>query len=335
MVAHADPPVWLFELRNFGTPLLIIGSAVTYSFIYREKSLIKKKSFFKKRFKRLIIPAWIFLTFFFLSFYTASIFLEKEFPFSREAVINSYNFYNGIGFVWILKVYMLLALLTPLGLRLSKAKSIKNHRYFIAILSLFIAYEILLHLFFERIPMEYRVVISNTVLLIIPYTALYLYGMRLHLLKERTLQIIILVSLVVYGYLAVTKYLDTGTYVSTQDYKYPPRLYYISYAFFFINLIYYLISKYLAIKNERLINGIVWLSSNSLWIYLWHIMAFYLWITFINRLDFSTPPFLRFLIQASFLFLFGIAATYLQVKLVNTQIAKEKPRFKKVLLLLK
>lgn len=335
MVAHADPPVWLFELRNFGTPLLIIGSAVTYSFIYREKPLTNRKAFFIKRLKRLIIPAWIFLTFFFLAFWAASMLLGKEFPFSRGAIVNSYNFYNGIGFVWIFKVYMILALLTPLGLRLSKTASIKNRTYFISIICLFFSYQILLHLFFDRIPMEYREVVSNTFLLLIPYAALYLYGLRLHLIKERTLQVIILVSLVVYGYLAVTKYLDTGAYVSTQDYKYPPQLYYLSYAFFFINLIYYLISKYLAIKNERLIIGIVWLSSNSLWIYLWHIMAFYLWITFINDLQLNIKPFLLFIIKASFLFLFGIVVTYLQVRFVDWQLAKDKPKLQKILLLLK
>lgn len=331
MVAHANPPVWLFELRNFGTPLLIIGSAATYSFIYREKPLINQRKFFIKRLKRLIVPAWIFLTFFFLTFYAAAVVLGKTFPFSSKSIINSYNFYNGIGFVWILKVYMILALLTPLGLKISKNKSIKNSTYFILVILLYLSYELLLYLFFDLIPIASRDLISNTILLIFPYSALYLYGLRIHVLKDRTLQLIILCSLLLFSFLAVTKYLDAGSYISTQEYKYPPSLYYIAYAFFAINLVYYTITRHLVLKSKRVTTAIVWLSANSLWIYLWHIMAFYLWITFINDLALNIHPYLMFVIQTSFLFLFGITLTYIQVNVVNAARYREKPKLQYIL----
>lgn len=51
MIAHSNPPSWLFQLRNFGTPLLILGSAVTYSFIYRNRA-INKKEFLKKKIEK-------------------------------------------------------------------------------------------------------------------------------------------------------------------------------------------------------------------------------------------------------------------------------------------
>ena len=63
MMAHSDPPGWISQLRNFGTPLLILGSALTYASIYKDK-IINRSSFLKKRLKRLVLPAWIFLTFF-------------------------------------------------------------------------------------------------------------------------------------------------------------------------------------------------------------------------------------------------------------------------------
>ncbi len=40
MVAHAGPPDWLFHVRNFGTPLLIVASGLTYTTIYRERPLV-------------------------------------------------------------------------------------------------------------------------------------------------------------------------------------------------------------------------------------------------------------------------------------------------------
>jgi len=45
MLAHAEPPGWLFQLRNFGTPLLIVASAATYAVIYRDKTLHAMQSF--------------------------------------------------------------------------------------------------------------------------------------------------------------------------------------------------------------------------------------------------------------------------------------------------
>ena len=39
MVAHSSPPDWLFQLRNFGTPLLIVGSALTYAMIYENRKI--------------------------------------------------------------------------------------------------------------------------------------------------------------------------------------------------------------------------------------------------------------------------------------------------------
>jgi peptidoglycan/LPS O-acetylase OafA/YrhL len=90
MVAHSNPPEWLFQLRNFGAPLLILGSALTYSFIYKHKT-INKGEFFKKRLTRLIIPLWLFLTFFFLFFWIISLVIEeRSFPFSAMYIIRNW-----------------------------------------------------------------------------------------------------------------------------------------------------------------------------------------------------------------------------------------------------
>ncbi|NEN23441.1 acyltransferase [Cryomorpha ignava] len=334
MVAHADPPEWIFNLRNFGTPLLILGSALTYAFIYKSKNIEDKNYFFKKRLKRLIIPAWIFLTFFFLLFYVASQSLNKEFPFSTIGIINSYNFYAGIGFVWILKVYIILALLTPFALSISKSTAINNKRYFWLISLIYLGYELFITLFFHYIPEAFREPVSNTFLVVIPYSVLYFYGLRLHTLSDRNLIIIIFSSLVLTVSLILHKYLDAGTFVPTQVYKYPPTLYYLAYAFFCINLIYYIISRHLNVESNRANNIIIWLSSNSLWIYLWHILGYYLWLTFINDLNIKISTFNLFLIKASFLLSFGCAITHLQLYLVAILQPRTNPIFQRFLVFL-
>lgn len=332
MIAHSNPPGWLFQLRNFGTPLLILGSALTYGYIYRFKS-IDPVPFFKKRLARLTFPAWAFLSFFFLFFWVASLLLDKDFPFSIYTIVSSFDFYDGIGFVWILKVYMILALMTPFCLRTSKS-TISNRKYFIYLTVIYILYELIARAFFmTAINDSIKELTSEYILVVIPYSVLYLYGMRLHLLKDQTVRIIIIVSFLIFLGLATWKYIIYGHFIPTQKFKYPPTLYYLSYAFFCINLLYYFITKFVQLKNERLIQLITWLSSYSLWIYLWHIMAYYIWDFLIaDYTDRFDNRFLVFCINTTFLLSFGILMTHLQTSRVNKLVAKSEGKYNKLLL---
>lgn len=331
MIAHSSPPSWLFQLRNFGTPLLILGSALTYSFIYQHRSM-NKGLFLKKRLKRLIFPLWVFLTFFFLFFWIASFVVKKDFPFSAMDLFNSYNLYDGIGFVWIFKVYIILAMITPLGLQISNSP-ISNKKYFTSIIVAYIIYELGMYLFFNSIPLRIKDVVIQYFLVIIPYSALYFYGLRLHQLSNKSLFAIIISSLFVFVILAITKFLTFGKPVPTQMYKYPPTIYYLSYAFFCINLIYFVVSRYFKINKTK--KFIIWLSANSLWIYLWHIFAYYLWyFTIEGLLDAYFRAFTIFLIKTSYLLIFGITMTYIQVNQVDKLLLRSKSNQKKIILLL-
>jgi hypothetical protein len=335
MVAHSNPPEWLFQLRNFGTPLLILGSALTYSFIYKHKT-INKGEFFRKRLTRLIIPLWLFLTFFFLFYWIISLVIEeRSFPFSTMDILNSYNLYSGISYIWIFKIYILLALITPLGLKLSYS-SMNNRTYFISIIIVYIVYELAMHLFFNSIPDSIKEFITQYFLIIIPYSVLFLYGLRLHTISNTNLLGIIISSLLLFAVLAFQKYTEAGEFVPTQNYKYPPTLYYLSYAFFWINVIYFLVSKYVTSTQTKIKKTIIWLSSNSLWIYLWHIFAAYVYYSFMEETignHFGT--FTMFLIKACFLLSFGTVMTYIQITQVDKLLLKNNTTSKKALLLLK
>jgi peptidoglycan/LPS O-acetylase OafA/YrhL len=311
MIAHANPSSLFSQLRNFGTPLLIVGSSLTYAFIYKNRA-IDLIPFYKKRLKRLTIPAWIFLIFFFAFFYVATLFFERDYPFSNATILHTFLFYEGIGFVWILKVYMILALITPYALNFSKSR-IKNNIYFGLIFLIYVMYELVNYFLSDYIPYESRKFVANTILLIFPYTALYLYGLRLDQIKTKYIISVTIVSLVVFVAMAMQKYINTGEFVATQYYKYPPTLYYLSYAFFWVNLIYLAISRYPIINFSKYRKVVVWLSSNSLWIYLWHILAYYLWENLFNDYDLFGIFFIKF----TFLFSFGIILTTIQLKLVN------------------
>jgi peptidoglycan/LPS O-acetylase OafA/YrhL len=325
MIAHARPSSWFYQLRNFGTPLLIVASSLTYAFIYKNRS-IDLIPFYKKRLSRLTIPAWIFLIFFFTFFYVVAILFEIDYPFTKTKMFHTFLFYEGIGFVWILKVYMILALLTPLGLKYSQSK-INNYKYFTSIVIIYMLYEIGNYFLSDYIPIDFKDLIANTILLIFPYTILYLYGLRLNIIRTKYIIGVTIISLFIFVGMAVQKYFETGYFVATQYYKYPPTLYYLSYAFFWVNLFFLAISRHPIINFTKYRKIIVWLSSNSLWIYLWHILAYYLWEYLFNYYDF----FGKFFIKFTFLFSFGIMLTILQIYFVNKASATEN-RFLRIVL---
>ena len=59
MLAHTAPPPLLFELRNFDIVLLVAVSGIAFSISRTPKRFWPYAS---ARFKRLILPVWLFLT---------------------------------------------------------------------------------------------------------------------------------------------------------------------------------------------------------------------------------------------------------------------------------
>ena len=106
--------------------------------------------------------------------------------------------------------------------------------------------------------------------------------------------------------------MDLGFFVPTQQYKYPPTIYYLSYAIACLNFLY-LLCRSLSEFNGVSRKIILWFSSNSLWVYLWHIMVFYLW-------DFSGIQFqnvyLSFILKATLMLSLGSILTVIQLHLV-------------------
>jgi peptidoglycan/LPS O-acetylase OafA/YrhL len=311
MLAHSFPPDWLFQLRNFGTPLLIIASALTYAYIYSNREL-DTKSFLKKRIVRLIVPLYIFLSFFFCFFSIAGVLLGFDTEFDLKKIVFSYLMINGIGFVWIFKVYLMLTILTPISLYIMKSK-IKNHWLFFFLASLYILYELIYNLFPWGGNKYLDDILKYIILLMIPYSLLYIYGMKLNTFTKRRVLLIAFTSFLIFVVGAVYLYLETGSFVPTQEYKYPPRLYYLSYAFFAIHIIYFFIMR-LNINSELSNKVILFLSKNSLWIYLWHIFAFYIWQFTFPNLEYGLGLSLLMMV---YLFLFGICMSYLQITLIK------------------
>jgi peptidoglycan/LPS O-acetylase OafA/YrhL len=312
MIAHSEPPGWILQLRNFGTPLLVVASALSFSLIY-SSGVGSLSEFYRKRFSKLVIPCWIFLCFFFGFYSLLFLALDKEIPFSFYTIYTSYTFYSGIGFLWIIQIYLIIALATPSAISIS-LKIESNLFYYTSLFLLYIAYEYIVSLFvWEYI---YQVSLKVVALNAGVYIMVFLYGIRLPKLKTSTIFMFTVTALSFFILIASKLRVDLNEFVSTQTFKYPPRLYYLSYAILAINVLY-LVARSGLLK--MLYPLFKWVSSYSLWIYLWHIFFFYAWFYYFGTVGGSLAA---STIMITFLLICSMLATYLQLFIVRSMLDK-------------
>ena len=103
--AHCGFSSWFTNARDFDVILLMFVSGISFALSRKPESY---GSYVKKRFLRLILPVWIFLTFFFVFFRM----LGRVF--SLGEIIESYLLLaGGVLFVWVYRVFFTSALLNP------------------------------------------------------------------------------------------------------------------------------------------------------------------------------------------------------------------------------
>lgn len=264
MLAHIGPNKVVFQLRNFDVPMMIIISVWLSLSIYN-KGNFNYKIYLLKRIKRLVKPTWIFLTIYFLFYW---IFKGSI---SIKTIILSYTLINGIGYVWIIRIYIYVAIITPIYSYIYN--NLKIFRIIIIILIEYLIYAFLIKFSFivnERI----RLFLTISILDFVGYSFVVWIAILTYKLSIRNRFLVSIFSAILFIFLAV-KY----NFIPTQEFKYPIRLYYLSYAFSIIFMLDFFVewidNKY-SIKKSKII---IYISSNSMWIYLWHI----LYIPLVNK----------------------------------------------------
>lgn len=322
MIAHADPPEWVFQLRNFGMPMLVVASGMAHAVIYQSRPLMVG-AFYRHRLSRLVVPTWIFMLGFFPLLYGVLKLVGKPYPFDLKYIIGSLTFYSGTGFFWIFKIYILLALITPLALRVKKS-ALSNAVFFWALGIGYIAYEISIPLLTGMLPESLHGFLNEVVFIVVPYMLIFLFGLRMGELTNRQVLSVALVSFGLFLVIALRKLLFFGEFIQTQEFKYPPTLYYLAYGFFGLSMVYLLGRRYAGkIKRPAVIT---WLSSHSLWIYLWHIVAYYIWI---YTLGSPRDSWLLSILDSLFMLGFGVGAVLLQGWLTQRYLVNGKSDFRK------
>lgn len=265
ILAHVGPPSWLFQLRNFDVPLMVLISGVAFHLSYQREAY---GIYVWKRIKRLLFPAWLFLSGYFIWMWLVQ--SPSDFA-GFKIILESYLLFDGIGYVWIIRVFLLIAIVAPIILRFNE-KFTSTKLFFACLLGILAAYEISVLLLKPYMVTGLGRLIESTILYIIPYAIIFSLGIRLCLLTLRELLKLTACLWLIFGIIFVINFVLQERLVYTQAFKYPPQLYYLTYALG-VSCIIWMMSEGIIslVKKARTYFLIEFISQNSLWIYLWHI----------------------------------------------------------------
>lgn len=255
-LAHVNAPQVMQNLRGFDVSVMVILSGLLSRNSFNNSQSIME--YLKKRIERLVIPTWIFLLLFYVCMFVVG---QKP---QLSDVIKSFLFQRDCGIaggVWIIWIYLLCALLLPIIKLLSEKRG--GCWIFLTLLV------------FNEYLTGYSQLTNNrwlyySLFCIIPYGTLLYIGYIYDTLQMKK-KIILLVSAISVHFVLMFSYiLVYGSCQSISDYKYPARLYYISFGVIAF-IVFYEGLKYFehSFKHIELISFI---SKHSLWIYLWQIM---------------------------------------------------------------
>ncbi|OJG26743.1 hypothetical protein RU98_GL003130 [Enterococcus caccae] len=303
MLAHVMPKGFFFQLRTFDVPLMAFLIGASYVKSKQKDSVL---SYIWKRFKRLIVPAWIFLSIYFIIITVECLLLRKEFLYTKEILLKSYTLESGIGYVWIIRVFFLVSILLPALYLLSKKSetNLKTAIYFSAMLLIqFILCKISNNLLGD--PGEhFRNYIANP----FGYSILAFIGMKVseqNVQKNNKLSVIILTIFIVVGISARFGHLQT--------FKYPPAPYFLAYGTIMSMSLYNFLSRE---TNKRLLSKISfleWISKHSLELYYWHILV----LVTINLMAPKAEFLVKFVALAIGTFSLTIIQIYIQPNLLS------------------
>lgn len=145
---------------------------------------------------------------------------------------------------------------------------------------------------------------------VVPYAIIFCLGVRSDEIKGRVLIVTLILSFFVFLSYSIFYYVSYGYFIYSYEFKYPPTLYFTSFAVLMILLLKEVVYKfYSMVDGGRLPAPIDFIAANSIWIYLWHIgFAEY----FIRA-----KPELGFVFEYLIIYSLAISITYFQVRYVT------------------
>ena len=267
ILAHIGPCPLLFELRAFDVVLMVFVSGLTFSM----KKDFNYVQYLINRTLRLIIPTYIFLTVYFLVRY---VFLHDV---DIRTMFLTYSLINGIGYVWIIRIFLLVMIVAPMIYKITTKLSINQLLLLYAVM--FFAVDLLV-VFSANTPSSIQKIFTLVVIPLMGYSVPYSIAIKV---KEHNDSIPVLLStILMFLIAAVAIYAMQGNPPHIYPYKYPPRSVYLLYGVNIAVWLYWFMNKiekqgWLSFSRIPLGGGKI--GQNTIWIYFWHIP----FVNFVNE----------------------------------------------------
>lgn len=305
ILAHVGAPLFIHNLRTFDVVLLILLSGISLT---RSKSIKSYGRYLKSRVKKMVIPIYIVLTIIFLM----NLLSYKLLGISSEgvnlrAIVGSYLLLDGIGYVWVVRIFLVIAIVAPFFPYIVKNISFK--KFLVNITLLYIGYIVMISVF-KNTNLEF---INVYVLQSIPYILIAIIGYRIAIYKSEVKKMLLLFL----GGLLLAFSINYSLNLSILPdfYKYPPQHLYLFYGLFVSLSMYFILEKYnskLKVLDNKFLR---YVSVNSFEIYVYHILAIFIYnaLQKILNINFSY----EFIVKYLFVLLGAIALVYIKQVFVN------------------
>lgn len=295
ILAHMNPnqadPV--FQIRTFDVPMMIFISGA--SFFLAGKSEQSYFLYVWSRVKRLVFPVWVFLAFFYLITFLFNIEITR-WTLNYNTITTSFKLESGFGYVWIIKVFLIVALLSPIYIMIINKIGGMKTIFLFTLMCLVITF-----LYFNH-PNKtnglVRFILDDNFIYSISYGLMFVIGYLISSLGKGKISIVFVINISLLVFFCAF-YFDN---FRMNDYKYPPTIVYISYAIV-MSIIIYSILNHLSFNNKSFIYIVNLIAPNTIWIYLWHIPMIFITNAYFGK---------NYIINLVITVLFSVSMAYFQ-----------------------
>lgn len=263
ILVHVNPPVNVAQVRCFDVPLMLFVSGLTAS----SSRHYRYVDYVTNRTKRLIIPVWMFLAAYLPILYFVQFKFLPEQYLTGEMIVRSFLLLdNSIGYVWIIRIFLIVMLATPFILKLNNR--IENIRLFVFVVVAAVFALEGIHLIGVQCDKESvaSFVVVDIIQYGIAYSIPFMLGVRCRNAEKKEQHKLLAFVIVVFTVSLVYYVFSYGLPIRiTPNFKTPPHSYYIIYGCFVSVVLWQMktkISKWLTNKYFIL------LGQNTIWIYL-------------------------------------------------------------------
>lgn len=263
--AHIGPPNALFQIRTFDVPMMIFVSGVAY--YISSPSFFSWKIYYIKRVSRLLFPVWCFFALFYGVVYLFDIKVFSEYL--KWNMIFSTFLLNGFGYLWIIRIFIIIAILAPFIVMFFRTKTF----YFdVSVIILSIFATTIADYYFIHMNNKYaRYIVVDILLPALTYSSIFILGYKWHAYTRFDKNTVGFVFLIFFIVAQVYMLFEQQGIIQPQNFKYPPTIIYISFSIVMIVILDFILKSCFDNTASSKYKCIIFLSSNTIWVYLWHI----------------------------------------------------------------